>query len=116
MAKESKPPARTGEILGDWHPLSTWRREVDRLFEDFPWRRSREFDVEPFLRGELSLAKAPCSSRLTRESICLSCGKRKDPPIKVTLSLRLKDLNDFSVGRQVHRSLAIGGLAVDGRP
>lgn len=59
MAKESKPPSKIGESLSDWHPLSTWRREVDRLFEDFPWRRSREFDVDPFLRGELSLAKAP---------------------------------------------------------
>jgi HSP20 family protein len=63
--KPTKPPTRAGETLptpGDLHPLSNLRREVDRLFEDFPfgpWRRSSVFDVAPFWRGELSLAKAP---------------------------------------------------------
>lgn len=66
MAKEPiKMPAKAGETSsapGDWHPLSNLRREVDRLFEDFPfgpWPRSRLFDVEPSWRGELSLGKAP---------------------------------------------------------
>lgn len=72
MAKEPiKPPAKAGEALpapGDWHPLSNLRREVDRLFEDFPfgpWRPSRLFDVEPLWRGELS--KAPAVDVAERE-------------------------------------------------
>jgi HSP20 family protein len=63
----AKPPAKPEETSGnlsDWHPLSSLRREIDRLFEDFPlgpWRRTSGniFDVDPFWRGELSFSKAP---------------------------------------------------------
>jgi HSP20 family protein len=63
----SKPPAKpeeTSRNLREWHPLSSLRREIDRLFEDFPLGpRHRTpgsiFDVDPFWRGELSFGKAP---------------------------------------------------------
>jgi HSP20 family protein len=66
----SKAPAKPDETkstsaLDEWHPLSSLRREVDRLFEDFPfgpWRSPvgrSPFDVEPFWRGALSFGKAP---------------------------------------------------------
>jgi HSP20 family protein len=50
--------------LGEWRPLASLRREVDRLFDEFhlgTWRRpaGSVFDVEPFWRGELSFGKAP---------------------------------------------------------
>jgi len=45
-------------------PLSSLRREIERLFDDFDigaWRRPAGgmFDVEPFWRGELTFGKAP---------------------------------------------------------
>lgn len=65
--KPSKAPAKPEESsrsLGEGHPLSTLRREIERLFDDFSlssWQRpSRSmFDVEPFWRGELGFAKMP---------------------------------------------------------
>jgi HSP20 family protein len=55
---EEKPSTRP---LG---PLSSLRREVERLFDDFDigaWRRPAGgmFDLEPFWRGELTFGKAP---------------------------------------------------------
>jgi HSP20 family protein len=65
--KSSKAPAKPEESsrsLGEWHPLSNLRREIERLFDDFnlsSWQRPSRgmFDVEPFWRGEFSFAKAP---------------------------------------------------------
>jgi HSP20 family protein len=59
----SKVPVRFGtrageRDVGEWWPLRTLRRDIDRLFEDFPsgyWRRpfgTSLLDVEPFWRGE----------------------------------------------------------------
>lgn len=64
--KPSKAPAKPEEVsrsIGEWHPLSNLRREIERLFDDFglsSWQRpSRSmFDVEPFSRGERGFAKA----------------------------------------------------------
>lgn len=50
---------------GEWRPLETLQREIDRLFEDFgrpSWRwplRRRTFGVEPFWRGEVSFGTLP---------------------------------------------------------
>ena len=57
----SKVPVRLGtreRDVGEWWPLRTLRRDIDRLFEDFPWSSWRRpfgtslLDVEPFWRGE----------------------------------------------------------------
>jgi len=55
---EAKPTTRVVS------PLSSLRREIERLFDDFDigaWRRPAGgmFDVEPFWRGELTFGKAP---------------------------------------------------------
>jgi HSP20 family protein len=66
----SKIPAKPEEkgsarAMAEWRPLVNLRREIDRLFEDFPfgpWRSSvgrSVFDVEPFWRGEFGFGKAP---------------------------------------------------------
>jgi hypothetical protein len=55
----SKVPVRLGTRacepdVGEWWPLTTLRRDIDRLFEDFPWGHLRRpfgtslLDVEPF--------------------------------------------------------------------
>ncbi len=60
IKKESTEPAP-----GDWRPLTSLRREIDRLFDDFGWGPGRWpsgrslFDMEPFWRGELSFGKVP---------------------------------------------------------
>jgi HSP20 family protein len=67
MAEDrSKPPAKPEEkpSAGALSPLSSLRREIDKLFDDFhfgTWLRGpgNVFDVEPFWRGELSFGKAP---------------------------------------------------------
>jgi HSP20 family protein len=63
----SKAPAKPKELTRAraLSPLSSLRREIDRLFEDFPFGPRRSpvgrslFDVEPSWRGELALGKAP---------------------------------------------------------
>jgi HSP20 family protein len=62
----SKTPARPEENQSAraLSPLSSLRREIDRLFDDLhfgTWLRTpgNVFDVEPFWRGELSFGKAP---------------------------------------------------------
>lgn len=61
----TKSAERDIQPSGGWSPLADLRREVDRLFEDFPfgpWRGSvgrSVFDVKPFWRGELTFGKAP---------------------------------------------------------
>jgi HSP20 family protein len=64
--KPSKTPAKpeSSRSLGEWHPLSNLRREIERLFDDFSlgsWQRpsGSAFDVEPFWRGALTFGKAP---------------------------------------------------------
>jgi HSP20 family protein len=80
QGKESRVPAMT-----PFRPFGSLRREIDRMFDDFPWRlpsrRSlfdidplwrgvepfwrgvepfwRGFGVEPFSRGEIGWGKAP---------------------------------------------------------
>jgi HSP20 family protein len=68
----TKPEEKGIERAGEWSPLANLRREIDRLFEDFPfaWRRPigrTVFDVEPFWRGELSFGKAPAVDIADRE-------------------------------------------------
>jgi len=72
MVEATKLPVKTEQKAGGvqtaqqaWHPFETFRREVDRLFEDFgrdlwssPFRRPT-FNVEPFWRGELKFTGAP---------------------------------------------------------
>ena len=64
--KSSKAPAKpegSPRQLGAWDPLSSLRREFDRLFDDFgaisSHRRSGMLSPEPFWRGETGLAQAP---------------------------------------------------------
>lgn len=58
---QAVPPAARREVS----PFDRLRGEIDRLFDDFgmgPWRsafRRGVFDVEPFLRGEMSWGKIP---------------------------------------------------------
>lgn len=53
--EEMSPPAR--------HPFASLRREIDRLFEDFPfggWPRPlARFDIEPFWRGMAGFGAVP---------------------------------------------------------
>jgi HSP20 family protein len=61
----SKTPAKREETPSEreWWPLSTLRREIDRLFDDIHLGSRQPpgsvFDVEPFWRGELTFGKAP---------------------------------------------------------
>lgn len=62
---EDKKPDEKGARSVAPHPFASLRREIDRLFDDFEWgswrspfRRSL-FDVEPFLRGEVTWGKVP---------------------------------------------------------
>jgi HSP20 family protein len=66
----TKLPVKTEErapapASAEWRPFDTLRREVDRLFDRFdgdfwraPFRRS-VFDIEPFMRRELSWGAVP---------------------------------------------------------
>ena len=52
MAEQSKLPASresTQAGVFDWHPFESFRRQFDRLFDDFPSRRSLA-DFQPFDR------------------------------------------------------------------
>lgn len=63
----TKLPVQTEgpESSSEWRPLTTLRREIDRLFDDFGfgsarWPTGRSlFDIEPFWRGEVSFGKVP---------------------------------------------------------
>ncbi len=55
--KESKE-AFPGPNLFEWHPLETLRRQIDRLFEDAPLRKTTP-DFEPFGRFSLAWASTP---------------------------------------------------------
>lgn len=64
--KSPKPPAKPEQsprTLGEWHPLLSLRREVERLFDDFSAVSARRsggtFSAEPFWRGEFGVAHAP---------------------------------------------------------
>jgi HSP20 family protein len=48
VKKESATPLSYPGFL-DWHPFETLRRQIDRLFEEFPSRKSL-VDFEPFER------------------------------------------------------------------
>jgi HSP20 family protein len=49
VKRESSPPPSSYAGLLDWHPFERLRRQIDRLFEEFPSRRS-VLDFEPFER------------------------------------------------------------------
>ena len=57
--KEGEPAS------GEWRPVASLRREIDRLFDDFHlggWRRPLArtlFDVEPFWRGQTGWGGVP---------------------------------------------------------
>ncbi|MHA1134650.1 MAG: Hsp20/alpha crystallin family protein [Alphaproteobacteria bacterium] len=64
--KSSKAPAKPEQSprrVGVWDPLSTLRREFDRLFDDFSaasgQRPGGMLSAEPFWGGEFGLAQAP---------------------------------------------------------
>jgi HSP20 family protein len=69
----SKSAERDIQPSGGWSPLANLRREIDHLFEDFPFgpRRSsvgrNVFDVEPFWHGEFTFGKAPAVDIAERE-------------------------------------------------
>jgi HSP20 family protein len=69
----TKLPTRPQEKESEreWRPLTTLRREIDRLFDDFHmWPRPSArtvFDVEPFWRGELSFGKVPAVDIVEKE-------------------------------------------------
>jgi HSP20 family protein len=62
---EDKKPEEKGAGSITPRPFTSLRREIDRLFEDFEWGSWRSpfrralFDVEPFLRGEVTWGKVP---------------------------------------------------------
>jgi HSP20 family protein len=65
LKTEEKGEAGRPSVLGEWRPFETFRREIDRLVDDFdhgawrlPFRRTM-FDVEPFWRRELTWSTAP---------------------------------------------------------
>lgn len=63
---------------GDWHPMESLRREIDKVFETFdrsfwrgplsrsPFSRS-VFDVEPFFRHEINRGLSPAVDIVERE-------------------------------------------------
>lgn len=62
---EEKKEAEGLPVPSEWHPFESFRREMDRLIDDFdrgawrlPFRRSM-FDVEPFWRRELTWIATP---------------------------------------------------------
>ena len=64
--KSSKAPAKpeqSARHVGVWDPLSSLRRELDRLFDNFSavsgQRPDSVFSPEPFWRGEFGLGQAP---------------------------------------------------------
>jgi HSP20 family protein len=68
LRTEGRKPDRPTE----WRPFESLRREIDRLFDDFPvgsWRSpfGRMFDVEPFWRGEIGWGKAPAVDVVDKE-------------------------------------------------
>ena len=62
---EDKRPEEKGVRAVEPRPFASLRREIDRLFDDFEWGSWRSpfrralFDVEPFLRGEVTWGKVP---------------------------------------------------------
>ena len=64
--KSSKAPAKREQLssyLSEWPPFSSFRRELDRLFDDFSavsgQRPGGMLSAEPFWHGEFGLAQAP---------------------------------------------------------
>ena len=61
---EKKPEEKSAPSSAP-RPFASLRREIDRLFDDFEWGSWRSpfrralFDVEPFLRGEVTWGKMP---------------------------------------------------------
>ncbi len=55
MGGEGQPPAPRSE---SWHPFHALRREIDRLFDDFPFGRP-SVDLDPFWRRELGFIATP---------------------------------------------------------
>ena len=59
---------------GERRPLTGFRREIERLFDDFGWGPARWptgrsfFDIEPFWRGELAFGKVPAVDIAEKES------------------------------------------------
>jgi HSP20 family protein len=88
----SKTEAETARIGGKWPPLASLRREIDRLFEDFPFGGARRmlgrsvFDVEPFWRGELTFGKTPAVDII-----------EKDKEYEITAELPGLDENNVEV-------------------
>lgn len=55
--KESKETLPSYGLF-EWHPFETLRRQIDRLFEDTPFRKAAP-EFEPFGRFPLAWASAP---------------------------------------------------------
>jgi len=72
----TKAPVKTtseGSTPQVWRPFETLRGEIDRVFTDFDrhWRspfRKSMFDVEPFLRHEMTWATAPAVDVAERDA------------------------------------------------
>jgi HSP20 family protein len=83
---------QTSDRPAPWRPFESFRREVDRLFDDFQWGSLRSpfgrslFDVEPFWRGEISWAKAPAVDVV-----------EKDKAFEITAELPGMDENNVDV-------------------
>ena len=56
-------PEQSPRHVGVWDPISSLRRELDRLFDDFSavsgQRPGSVFSPEPFWRGDFGLGQAP---------------------------------------------------------
>jgi HSP20 family protein len=95
IKKESTTlPSYTG--LLDWHPFEKLRHQVDRLFEEFPTRRSL-IDLEPFERFMGALPAAPAVDFV-----------EKDKEFEITAELPGLD------GKNVEVKLSNGVLTISG--
>ncbi|HWW46953.1 MAG TPA: Hsp20/alpha crystallin family protein [Xanthobacteraceae bacterium] len=99
----SKLPVRTEGASVPWHPFSSLRHEIDRLFEDFnrdflgaPFRRPM-FEMEPFWQRQLAVTALPAAD-ITEN----------DKAYEITAELPGMDEKDIEV------KLVDGGLTIKG--
>src|SRR5262249_44386841 len=96
-------PKRPATSPAEWRPFESLRREIDRLFDHFPfgtWPTQfgrSVFDTEPFWRGEVSWAKAPAVDVV-----------EKDKSYEITAELPGMDKSDIEL------MLADGVLTIRG--
>ena len=63
---KKEPTPTSSAALLDWHPFERLRRQIDRLFEDFPSRRGL-LDFEPFERFAGAFPATPAVDFVEKE-------------------------------------------------